>query len=115
LVYFLAREYVDDPGNDVGQTWVLLSAVVAGVLGSITSALQRLASDPRASRVADMGSFTSTLTRPFIGAVAALTVFLAVYGGLLNLEGGNDVAILILASFAAGFTERLIVYQGPSK
>jgi hypothetical protein len=115
MAFAVAREHVSSGGEEVGFPWVVMSAVVAGVLGSTTSAIQRLASDPQASTSLSIGSFTSTVTRPFIGAVAALTVFLAVHGGLLNLEGDDRVAILILASFAAGFTERLVVYQGANK
>jgi hypothetical protein len=113
--FAIAREHVGGAVIGVAHPWVVASAVVAGALGSITSAIQRLASDPHASATLIPGSFTSTLTRPFIGSIAALTVFLAVDGGVLNLEGDDDVPVLLLASFAAGFTERLIVYQGSSK
>jgi hypothetical protein len=115
VAFAIARKHVGEPVTGVGHPWVVASAVVAGALGSITSAIQRLASDPHAVASLNPGSFTSTLTRPFIGSIAALTVFLAVDGGVLNLEGSEDIPVLILASFAAGFTERLIVYQGTNK
>jgi hypothetical protein len=91
------------------QGWVVLGAALAGALGGITSALQRVT-----RRIPDrvpqrLGSLGSSLSRPLIGAIAGLTVFLAVRAGVTQTSEQRQMAYLFLLAFGAGFFERLVV------
>ena len=77
----------------------------------MVSAIQRLAQNPTDPIPAQLGSFTATLTRPLIGAVAALTTYLASVAGLILDQEQHWSALLVLAAFAASFSERLVVYH----
>lgn len=113
---FLGVDDVDPPGDPspsdaLAGRWVPLTMATLGALGSVVSAIQRLAVDPLTGPIpAQLGSFTATVTRPLIGAVAALTVFLAARGGLAVPEE-HPVPLMLLAAFTAGLTERLAVYR----
>jgi hypothetical protein len=102
----------ESPSDVLVHAWVPLIMVALGALGSVVSAIQRLAVNPLTGPIpAQLGSFTATATRPLIGGVAALTVFLAALGGLAIPEQ-HPVPLLFLAAFTAGLTERLVVYRG---
>lgn len=93
------------------ERWVLGSMMILGALGSVVSAIQRLVTQPLTSGIpAQLGSFTATVTRPLIGAVAALTVYLAALGGLA-LPQEHPVPLIFLAAITAGLSERLVVYR----
>jgi len=49
-----------------------------------------------------------TLARPVIGAVAALAIFAFLVAGLLQVNGVTP-GIVLAISFAAGFSERLVM------
>ena len=106
----------DEAASDVlAHSWILLGMAALGALGSVVSAIQRLAVDPLTGPIpAQLGSFTATVTRPLIGAVAALTVFLAARGGLAVPEE-HPGPLVLLAGFTAGLTERLAVYREDSR
>lgn len=88
--------------------------MLAGVLGAITSAIQRLARDPVQGTVpARIGSFTAVGTRIFVGAVAGLTAYAAAVT-TLGSQPGTSLAITLLAAFGAGFTERLATFSQSS-
>lgn len=112
--YIIGERLVDSEGP-LTQPWVALTMAVSGIIGSITSAMRRLAVDPYAPTPLHLGSFTTTMTRPFIGGVAALSLYLAALGGLIGIDGDHTIALLVLAAFGSGFTERLIVYQPATK
>jgi hypothetical protein len=105
----------DEDGVDYKDLRVPLLSATAGMIGAVTSAIQRLVAHPATAAPTDIGSFTAVLVRPFIGAVAALSVYLAVLGDFVRFwgEGAAPVALLILASFGVGFAERLVVYHPP--
>ncbi|WP_456788839.1 hypothetical protein [Cellulomonas sp. P5_C5] len=93
------------------ERWLLGSMLLLGALGSVISAIQRLTTQPLTSGIpAQLGSFTATVTRPLIGAVAALTVYLAALGGLA-LPQQHPIPLALLAALTAGLTERLVVYR----
>jgi hypothetical protein len=50
-----------------------------------------------------------TMMRPVVGAAAALGLYVFLASGLLNLGGRLTVGPVLAASFAAGFSERLII------
>lgn len=83
----------------------LLAIVLAGVLGAVTSAVQRLARDPIPGGIpARLGSFTAVVTRVFVGGVAGLTTALAAAS---VVDDAQALGPLMLAGFAAGWAERL--------
>ena len=84
-------------------------AALAGALGGITSALQRTARRSVERVPERLGSLVSSLSRPAIGAIAGVTVFLAVRAGVTQTASEQQVAYLLLLAFGAGFTERLVV------
>lgn len=98
-------------GVVLGGWWLPVVAAITGALGAVVSAIQRLAQNPTDPIPAQLGSFTATLTRPLIGAVAALTTYLASVAGLILDQEQHWSALLVLAAFAASFSERLVVYH----
>jgi len=97
--------------SGVDKWWVVLGAALSGALGGITSALQRTTRRP-ITRVNDrLGSLVHSLSRPIIGAIAGMTVLLAVRAGITQTNSASEqqVAYVLLLGFGAGFSERLIV------
>jgi 8-oxo-dGTP pyrophosphatase MutT (NUDIX family) len=89
--------------------WAAVGAALSGALGGITSALQRTARRSLERIPERLGSLVSSLSRPAIGAIAGVTVFLAVRAGVTQTASEQQVAYLLLLAFGAGFTERLVV------
>ena len=89
--------------------WAATGAALSGALGGITSALQRTARRSVERIPERLGSLVSSLSRPAIGAIAGVTVFLAVRAGVTQTASEQQVAYLLLLAFGAGFTERLVV------
>jgi hypothetical protein len=85
---------------------------VFGALGACLSAIQSLGHASDGGRIPEyVASSLITITRPSLGATAALGVYAVAASGLLNISLDNKEAHLtILAlAFAAGFTERLVL------
>jgi hypothetical protein len=92
------------------SAWPGIFAAAFGVLGAVVSAAQRsLTIDPVV--IADHKQVAvATFSRIPIGAVAGLTVWLFTIASLgPALKNNLNVGDLLLAAFAAGFAERLIV------
>ncbi len=89
--------------------WAAIAAALSGALGGITSALQRTSRRSEDRIPERLGSLVSSLSRPAIGAIAGVTVFLAVRAGVTQTASQQQVAYLLLLAFGAGFTERLVV------
>jgi hypothetical protein len=100
--------------NELGAVQLAVSSAVAGMIGAVTSASQRLVAHPATPAPTDLGSFTAVVVRLFIGAVAALTLYFAVLCGFVAFPT-HENALLVLASFGVGvgFAERLVVYHPP--
>jgi hypothetical protein len=111
IIGVLLLAFHDFGAGELDPGWVCWAVLVAGMLGAVTSAVQRLAKDPSATIPAQLGSFTATLSRPFIGGVAAVTLYLTFLGGLVSTPDEGAVALVVLSSFGAGFTERLVVFS----
>jgi hypothetical protein len=98
---------LDDPS-------VGFAALVAGFgsLGACLSAIQSLGREAARARIPEhVASSLITITRPALGAAAALGVYAIAASGLLNIsldEQEAHLTILALA-FAAGFSERLVL------
>ena len=95
----------------VDKWWVVLGAALSGALGGITSAVQRTSRRSVERIPQRLGSLVHSLSRPIIGAIAGVTVFLAVRAGMTQTTNTTDqqVAYLLLLAFGAGFSERLVV------
>jgi hypothetical protein len=91
---------------------IAIASAIAGMIGAVASASQRLVAHPSTAASTDLGSFTAVVVRLFIGAVAALSVHVAVLSGFIVFPGKEN-ASLILASFGVGFAERLVIYHPP--
>ena len=102
-----------NPAFDSGidKWWVVLGAALSGALGGITSAFQRTTRRSLARIPERLGSLVHSLSRPIIGAIAGMTVLLAVRAGITQTDSATEqqVAYLLLLAFGAGFSERLVV------
>ena len=92
----------------VEEWWVALASALAGALGGSASALQRTTRRGTTSTAIKVGYLLSALSRPVIGAIGGITVFLAVRAGATQTSE-EQVAYVLLVSFGAGFFERLVV------
>jgi hypothetical protein len=108
---WLVVMHLDDVNVSLKTPWVLGAAAVAGVIGAVTSAMQRLRTDPKAQSPSRLGSFSTVMIQALIGSVAALTTYFTFASGLIQVPAGDTVMVLILAAFGSGFAERLVVYQ----
>jgi 8-oxo-dGTP pyrophosphatase MutT (NUDIX family) len=112
LTGFIA--FADQLGRDarLEQWWVAVGSILLGALGGITSALQRVTRrGPRTRAPVRLGLIIGSLSRPVIGAIAGLTVYLGALASVL-VPNENPVPFALLAAFASGFTERLVVRSG---
>ncbi|HEV3402331.1 MAG TPA: NUDIX domain-containing protein [Acidimicrobiales bacterium] len=80
-------------------------AVLFGVVGACVSTLQRVATRPWKGVPGERDALLASVVRPASGAASALLVVAAAQADLL---GGEPSSVLI-AAFAAGFTERYIL------
>lgn len=104
--------WVTSDARDISAFRVALASVLAGMIGAVTSASQRLVAHPSTAAPTDLGSFTAVVVRLFIGIVAALTLYFAALSGFV-VFAQHQIPFLILASFGVGFAERLVVYHPP--
>ncbi|KRC88222.1 hypothetical protein ASE25_15365 [Terrabacter sp. Root85] len=95
--------------------WLASSAAVAGTIGAVTSAMQRLCARPRAQPPSHLGSLTTAVVHALIGSVAALTFYFAAAGGLITFPGAHADLLIVLGAFGSGFAERLVVYVPRNK
>lgn len=94
---------------DLTKGAIFYSVVILGAMGGVISAFFSVARVRVRGKIPDqlLNSWI-TISRPLVGAISALGVFLFLLSGLIQL--GQITPNLILAvSFAAGFTERIII------
>ena len=84
---------------------LVASAVLFGIVGACVSTLQRVATRPWKGVPGERDALVASIVRPASGAASALLVVAAAQSDLL---GGEPSSVLI-AAFAAGFTERYIL------
>ena len=97
--------------HDPPVGFVALVAVF-GALGACLSAIQSLGRAGTQGRIPEhVASSLITITRPALGAAAALGIYAITASGILNTSVDDEEAHLtVLAlSFAAGFSERLVL------
>lgn len=88
---------------------LLASVALFGILGASMSGILSLASATAETRIPDLllnSWFTSS--RLVVGAIAALAIHVFLLSGLLAF-GERNLALILAVSFAAGFSERLVV------
>jgi hypothetical protein len=114
VVIVLALAAAIDWRSDLGDPPFGFVALVAlfGALGACLSAIQSLGHSGAKGRIPEhVASLDITITRPALGAAAALGVYAIAASGFLNIELDDEQAHLtVLAlAFAAGFSERLVI------
>jgi hypothetical protein len=114
IAIVLALAAAVDWRSDLGDPPVGFVALVAvfGALGACLSAIQSLGSTGAQGRIPEhLASSLITITRPALGAAAALGVYAIAASGLLNISlEGEEAHLTVLAlAFAAGFSERLVL------
>jgi hypothetical protein len=100
--------------GDLADPSVGFIALVAvfGALGACLSAIQSLGHAGATARIPEhVASSAITITRPALGAAAALGVYAIAASGILNiaLEGEEAHLTILALAFAAGFSERLVL------
>ncbi|MFM2078771.1 MAG: hypothetical protein RJA49_2661, partial [Actinomycetota bacterium] len=101
-----------DHFDEVGHWWVAVVAILLGGLGGVTSALQRSTQPAAPGTIPErLTSYVVSLSRPLLGGVAG---FLAYLGQrvVIDTDGAAKVGAILVASFAAGFAERLLPASG---
>jgi 8-oxo-dGTP pyrophosphatase MutT (NUDIX family) len=93
---------------------LLASVALFGIMGASVSGLLSLARATTDTRIPNqLLSSWFTLTRPVIGAIAALAIHVFLLSGLL-VFGEPTLRLVLAVSFAAGFSERLVVRAAES-
>lgn len=93
---------------------ILVSVALFGIMGASMSGILSLARATATTRIPEqLLNSWFTLTRPVVGAVAALAIHVFLLAGLLAL-GRTTLGLVLAASFAAGFSERLVVRAAES-
>ena len=89
---------------------LLGSIVLLGIMGGCFSGILSIARGTSKGRIPDqlLDSWL-TLSRPIIGAVAALAISAFLISGLIQLGIYLTEYLILAISFAAGFSERLLV------
>jgi hypothetical protein len=114
IAILLVLAAVVDWDGDLGDPPIGFVALVAvfGALGACLSAIQSLGRVGAHGRIPEhVASSIITITRPALGAAAALGVYAIAASGLLNISlEGEEAHLTVLAlAFAAGFSERLVL------
>ncbi|MGD9702530.1 MAG: hypothetical protein AB7Q42_07160 [Acidimicrobiia bacterium] len=93
--------------DEIDHGWVAAVAVLLGALGGMASALQRSTRQPDNTIPQQLTSYVVSLSRPLLGATAGLVAYLG-QRVVLETDGATRVGAVLVASFAAGFAERLL-------
>lgn len=94
----------------MGDQEVAISAVLFGIMGAAMSGILSLARGSSGARIPEqLLGFFIVLARFGIAAVGALAVYAFLVAGLLPQLGEVSTGLVLAASFAAGFSERLVV------
>jgi hypothetical protein len=101
-----------DPGDATMKHLVV--SYSAGAVGALMSVMTRMASSKEGTFNVDFEVGRGPLrslgsVRPFIGAISAVVVFLAIEGDIvkpLPMEEGSEIYLFAVLGFVAGFSER---------
>ena len=94
-------------GDERGAEF-LFAVGLLGALGASISAMQSIAQGAGQRMPAALSSAAMTLTRPAVGAAAAVGAYVIAEAGFPKLDTTSGYVLLALG-FAAGFSERFIV------
>lgn len=89
----------------------IVSVLLFGVMGACLSGIFSLAGSGKGVTIPEMQvNFWITLSRPVVGAISALVIYLFLVSGLILPNLNFSIAGILSVSFAAGFTERIIIH-----
>ena len=105
----LFMPHVNGQEVQINNIPLLYSVFLFGIMGAAISSMLSIAGRSVGTRIPQqLLAEIFTLARPVIGGVAALAIFAFLVSGLLQV--GEIMPGLVLAlSFAAGFSERLVM------
>ena len=87
--------------------WVVWVSALAGSVGAVASALQRVSRPKLKQRVPEvLASYLATVSRVLLGAIAGITFYLAYRSGVVVFPSLEVRAVAVLGAFSFGFTER---------
>lgn len=86
------------------------SVLLFGIMGACLSAIFSLAGGIKGIKIPKLQvNLWITLTRPVVGAISALVIYIFIASGILFPNQNLNTAGILSISFMAGFTERLII------
>lgn len=95
--------------GNLGEGRLIPSVILFGVMGAAMSGILSLSRDSTKARIPDLlVRGWIIVVRPVVGALSALAVYLFLISGILQL-GQLSPGLILAFSFAAGFSERLVV------
>ena len=107
LILLATGTELDEDGADRGAEFVFAVALL-GALGASISAMQSVGQGAGQRMPEALTSAAMTLTRPAVGAAAAVGAYVIAEAGFPKLDTSSGYVLLALG-FAAGFSERFIV------
>ena len=88
---------------------MIVAVAIFGLLGGVISAILSVAKSSTQLRIPEqMSGFFIVLMRIFVGAAAAIAVYIFFQAGILTLKITTSAMGFLAISFAAGFSERLV-------
>lgn len=101
-------------GIQLDDRALLVSVALFGILGASISGILSLARATAETRIPEqLLKSWFTLSRLVVGAVAALAIHVFLLSGLVAF-GERNLPLVLAVSFAAGFSERLVVHAAES-
>lgn len=89
---------------------VTFSVLLFGIMGACLSAIFSLAGGAQGINIPKLQvNFWITLSRPVVGAISALVIYIFIVSGILFPNQNLNTAGILSISFVAGFSERLII------
>jgi hypothetical protein len=88
----------------------IITITLFGIMGAIVSGMLSARGGTQARIPEQRISNSMTFAKLVVGAMSALAIYVFIASGLLNLklDGNIESTLILAASFAAGFTERLV-------
>jgi hypothetical protein len=89
---------------------VTFSVLLFGIMGACLSAIFSLAGGAQGINIPKLQvNFWITLSRPVVGTISALVIYIFIVSGILFPNQNLNTAGILSISFVAGFSERLII------
>jgi hypothetical protein len=98
-----------DPTTTAKQHALLHSVILFGALGGVVSGIFSIAKkSPREMIPDQLVSTWFTLSRPVVGGMVAVVIYLALKSEALSLVGNQSEYFTLVIAFVSGFSERLL-------